>query len=201
MTDMALVLLAAGGSTRMGEPKQLLEFQGKKLIQIVVERLLACRCFPTVVVLGAGAQEIAPFLAGYELNVIQNLNWQSGMASSIRCAVEFVETMFPDVGQMMLALVDQPYVEAEDYYALVEAAEAEPQKVVAAYYGGQAGAPMVFPRAYFPALGRLAGDQGARGIVRGLGPEAIKVVPLPQAAADWDVPEDRGKDQGARGKG
>jgi molybdenum cofactor cytidylyltransferase len=186
MTDMAMVLLAAGGSRRMGQPKQMLDFQGKTLIQIVVERLLACRCFPTVVVLGAGARDIAPFLAGYELNVIQNLAWETGMAGSIRCGVEFVETMFPDAGQVMLALVDQPYVEAEDYYALVEAAEAAPDKVVAAWYDGQAGAPMVFPRAYFPALMRLGGDQGARGIVRALPAEAVRLVPLPLAAADWD---------------
>lgn len=189
-TRIAIALLAAGGSRRMGFPKQLLDFQGKKLIQIVAEHLLACRCHPTVVVLGASTAEIVPYLEGYELSVIQNLDWPSGMAGSIRCGVEFVDNMFPDVQQLMLALVDQPYVEAEHYYALVEAAEEHPDQVVAAYYGGQVGAPMVFPRAYFPMLLRLGGDQGARGMVRALPAEAVVKLPLPQAGVDWDEPGD-----------
>ena len=190
MTKLAMVLLAAGGSTRIGQPKQLLEFQGKKLIQIVTERLLACRCLPTVVVLGAHATEIAPSLAGYELSVIQNLNWQSGMASSIRCGVEFLEMAFPEVTHVLFALVDQPYIEAEHYYALVEANEAFPDKIVAARYGGTVGAPMVFPRRYFPALARLQGDQGARALVRRMESSAIVQVELPMAAVDWDFQSD-----------
>lgn len=174
----------------MGSPKQLLDFHGKKLIQIVAERLLACRCFPTVVVLGAYAQDIAPSLRDYELNIIQNLNWQSGMASSIHCGVEFLETAFPEVSHVMFALVDQPYIEAEHYYALVEAAEDFPDKVIAAFYGGVVGVPMVFPQRYWPMLSRLQGDQGARGIVRGLEEHAVVKVALPTATKDWDWPAD-----------
>lgn len=192
MTDMAIVLLAAGGSVRMGQPKQLLDVEGKKLIQIVIERLLACRCFPTVVVLGAHVGAIAPLCDYPDLNVIQNPNWQTGMASSIRSGVEFVETMFPAVDRILLALVDQPFVEAEHYYALVEASEDAPDKVVAAFYGGQVGAPMVFPRRYFPMLARLRGDQGARAVVRELPASEVVQVPMAVAAVDWDVPGDVG---------
>ncbi len=192
MTNLAIVLLAAGGSTRMGSPKQLLDFKGKKLIQIVVERLLACRCFPTVVVLGAQAGAIAPYCGYHDLNVIENPNWQTGMASSIRCGFEFVETMFPDAGHILLALVDQPHVEAEHYYALVETSERFPDKVIAAYYEGQVGAPMVFPRRHFALLSRLTGDRGAGAAVRALDPADVVQVPLPLAAVDWDRPGDVG---------
>jgi molybdenum cofactor cytidylyltransferase len=192
MTNLAIVLLAAGGSTRMGSPKQLLDFKGKKLIQIVVERLLACRCFPTVVVLGAHAENIAPYCDYHDLNVIENPNWQTGLASSIRCGLEFVETMFPEAGHLMLAFVDQPQIEAEHYYALVEASERFPDKVIAAYYDGQVGAPMVFPRRHFALLSRLTGDRGAALAVRVLDATELMQVPLPMAAVDWNWPGDVG---------
>ena len=177
----------------MGSPKHLLDFQGKKLIQIVVERLLACRCFPTVVVLGADAQRIAPYCNYPDLNVIENLHWKTGMASSIRCGLEFVETLFPEVEQILFALVDQPYVEAEHYYALVEAAERSPEKVIAAYYGGQVGAPMVFARRHFQMLSRLTGDRGAGALVRGMDAGDVVELPLPAAAVGWDAAGDLGE--------
>ena len=177
----------------MGHPKQLLDFQGKKLIQIVTERLLACRCFPTVVVLGANAAEIVPHLEMYhDLSLIQNLNWQTGMASSIHCGIELLESMFPTVSHAMIALVDQPYVEVEHYYRLVEAADAHPDKVIAAHYDGQAGAPMVFPVRYFTMLSRLRGDEGARAVVRGLPESEVVKVAVPRGGEDWDVMKDVG---------
>ncbi len=187
MTKVGIVLLAAGGSSRMGFPKQLIEFQGKKLIQIVAERLLACRCFPTTVMLGGHSREILPYLQGYELDILENLDWQSGMATSIRCAVSFVEAHYPDLTHLMFALVDQPFVEAEHYYALVEAAEKGPDKVVAALYGGQPGAPVILPRKYFPMLMRLTGDQGARAVIRNLPADQLLTVDMPTAMIDWDA--------------
>ncbi len=187
MTKVGIVLLAAGGSSRMGFPKQLIEFQGKKLIQIVAERLLACRCFPTTVILGGHSREILPNLQGYELDILENLDWQSGMATSIRCAVSFVEAHYPDLTHLMFALVDQPFVEAEHYYALVEAAEKEPDKVIAAFYGGQPGAPVILPRKHFPMLMRLTGDQGARAVIRNLPADQLLTIDMPTAMIDWDA--------------
>lgn len=191
MTETGIILLAAGNSSRMGRPKQLLDFQGKKLIQIVAERLLACRCFPTVVVLGANAGEIAPFLSDYaNLNLIQNLHWQSGMASSIHCGIEFLEAMFPSVSHAMIALGDQPFVEVEHYYRLVEAADAHPEQAIAAHYDGHLGAPIVFPDAYWPMLSRLTGDQGARVVVRALPVAQVVRVDVPRGGEDVDWPSD-----------
>jgi CTP:molybdopterin cytidylyltransferase MocA len=185
MTETAIVLLAAGSSRRMGQPKQLLDFQGKKLIQIVVERLLACRAFPTVIVLGAQAEAIAQTLDYPDLNIIQNPNWATGMASTIACALEFLDFHFPQVDHILFALVDQPYVEAEHYYALLEKSEQFPNKIIAAQYADTIGPPMIFPRSYFLQLQRLIGDQGAANIARAA-LEDVVVVPMPTAAVDWD---------------
>ncbi|HEX2898816.1 MAG TPA: nucleotidyltransferase family protein [Bacteroidia bacterium] len=190
MISPGIVLLAAGGSRRMGFPKQLIEFKGKKMIQVVAERLLACGAVPTAVVLGANASAIGPALAGYGLCILQNPEWESGMAGSIRCGVGFVESAFPDTTHLLLALVDQPFVEALDYQALLAASKAFPEKVVATEYAGQVGAPMVFPRKYFPLLAGLQGDQGARAVVRGLDGDAVLRIPVPAAAEDWDLPSE-----------
>lgn len=190
MTQVGIVLLAAGGSSRMGSPKQLIPFQGKKLIQLVAERLLACRCFPTTVILGGNSREILPFLQGYELDILENLDWQAGMSTSIRCGVSFVESQYPDVTHLLFALVDQPLIEAEHYYALVEAAEKDPQKIVAAFYSDEPGVPVIFPRRFFPALKRLTGDQGARVLLRNLSAAELITIEMPAAMRDLDVPGD-----------
>lgn len=174
----------------MGQPKQLLDYEGQKLIRVVTDRLLACRRFPTVVVLGAHAQAIVPYLQDPLLNVIQNLNWAEGMASSIRCGMEFLEQMGYDLDRVMLAVVDQPFVEVEDYWRLWELSDAHPEKVAAAHYVGQFGVPMVIPKQHFRALARLGGDQGARYLVRNLPEGEVLTLSLPKAALDWDSPED-----------
>jgi molybdenum cofactor cytidylyltransferase len=192
MNTTAIVLLAAGGSRRMGQPKQLLAYQGKTLIQIVTERLLACKAFPTVVVLGAQVEAIAPLLNYPNLNVIQNPNWQFGMSSSIRCALEFLEFHFPKVNYILFALCDQPHIQAEDYYALLEKSQENPTKIIAAQYVGTIGAPMLFPAQYFHLFERLSGDQGAAKIARDRMDEVI-AVPMEAAAVDWDEVGDVGK--------
>jgi molybdenum cofactor cytidylyltransferase len=190
MNQLAIVLLAAGGSSRMGFPKQLIPFEGKKLVQIVAERLLACRCFPTVVILGGNSREVLPLLQGYTLDILENLDWQSGMSTSIRCAVTFVKAQYPEVTHLMFALVDQPSVQAEEYSSLVEAAKTAPNKVIAAFYAGQWGAPMIFPSIYWNDLLQLTGDRGAAGIVRKMNPLDVVSIEMPNAGYDWDSPAD-----------
>jgi molybdenum cofactor cytidylyltransferase len=185
----AIILLAAGGSRRMGSPKQLLPYQGKHLIQIVVERLLACGQFPTVVVLGAYADAIAPTLQYPNLSLIQNPNWNTGIASSIRCGLAFLDFHFPEVSHVLFALGDQPMIQVEQYYAMLEKSEEFPMHIIAAQYAGIYGAPMIFPRAFFPQLDRLSGDQGAGRMVRDM-PEKVIAFPLPTAENDRDFPED-----------
>lgn len=166
MSRLGIVLLAAGESKRMGSPKQLRVFEGKTLLEWTTERLLKCEAACTVVVLGAFAERMLPLVARPELSVVENGDWASGMASSIRAGVSFA--IDQDVDHVMIALVDQPFITEVDYKALVDASQRHPEQVVSAFYDGHFGAPMIFPKRYFADLLALEGDAGARKIVRGL---------------------------------
>ena len=88
MHNCAIVILAAGISSRLGSPKQLLEFDGKTLLQHAIDTALATGCPKVMVVLGARAEMLKPELANQPIQVLENKNWQEGMASSIRYALK-----------------------------------------------------------------------------------------------------------------
>lgn len=196
MNKVGVLLLAAGSSQRMGSPKQLLEFEGKTLIAHALDELAACEAGFITVVLGAHAELIQAKgeLSAVRLSsteVIVNPNWEKGMGTSIAFGMQHLMEHHPELTHVLIALVDQPKLLAADYMKLIAGAEEVPAKIIAAYYDAHAGAPMIFPRTYFGALLGLRGDQGARNIVRGDLRNVIKV-PMPQAALDWDRPEDVG---------
>src|ERR1039458_1274155 len=118
MNNIALVLLAAGGSTRMGTPKQLLPYQGRPLIRHAAETALASGCDPVVVVLGSHVEEIRTALDGLEVVVVENTEWEKGMGTSIRAGISGAEILGCEGA--ILALADQPLVSAEILQRLVE---------------------------------------------------------------------------------
>src|SRR5580704_14397123 len=111
MNNIALVLLAAGGSTRMGSPKQLLPYQGRPLIRHAAETALASGCHPVMVVLGSHAAEIRAALEGLDVVVVENTEWEKGIGTSIRAGISGAEIMACDGA--VLALADQPLITSE----------------------------------------------------------------------------------------
>ena len=103
---IAAILLAAGESTRMGRPKQLLDWQGRPLVAAQVETLLEAQCRPVVVVLGAHANRIRQAIpARADVQIATNHRWRSGRASSIRTGARAVP---PDIDALVVVAVDQP---------------------------------------------------------------------------------------------
>lgn len=188
---LAHLLLAAGASTRMGRPKQLLTWQGKSLIQHAVAQIqLAAVAQKIVVVLGANQELIAPELSGLQVEHIINPDWQEGMGSSIRCGVGYLVSPGAAAWQgICISLVDQPLVQAPQLRALYEHWQTQQQPISAASYDGVLGAPALFGAAYFPALLALGGATGARQLLqqhRGV----VAPVAMPEARFDLDTPED-----------
>ncbi len=108
--NIALVLLAAGGSTRMGTPKQLLSYKGQPLIRHAAQTALDSGCDPVIVVLGCHIGEIRAALDGLNVVVVENTEWDSGMGTSIRAGISAAEIMGCDGA--ILALADQPLITA-----------------------------------------------------------------------------------------
>ncbi|HET7537373.1 MAG TPA: nucleotidyltransferase family protein [Candidatus Didemnitutus sp.] len=183
-----LVLLAAGGSTRMGRPKQLLEIGEKTLLRHVAEIALAAPVSPVVIVLGANAAEIKPFLAGLAAHVVVNENWRDGMASSLRVGIETLTSLAPKIGGAILVLGDQPDLSVAHLFKLIEVHQRAGRSIVATQIGGTLMPPALFAARYFPELISLRGDAGARTLFQA---HAAEVAAVPaEALPDLDTPED-----------
>jgi len=193
MARIAAIVLAAGGSTRMGRPKPLLRLHGETLLARAVRAARAGGCARVFVVVaggshsGSGESAILSEARASGADVVVNEASREGVASSIRAGLAAAEGD-PSIGGVLVLAVDQPFVGPEDVARLIAGPE-EGDAISAADHGnGIAGIPAVFPRRCFPALGRLRGDSGARGIIES--EKAARRVPMPSAAIDVDSPED-----------
>ncbi len=183
------VVLAAGASTRMGRPKQLLPLQGSPLIVRTVDVLLATPVWPVVVVLGSHAEEIRPLLARRPVIITENSAWPEGLASSVRSGIETLQQFSRDLDAALFAVCDQPAFSAEIVQRLISALPADLGSIAAARYAGRNGVPAIFTRHHFPTLAALTGDSGARELLNG-NSERIETVDAPELAVDLDTPGD-----------
>ena len=184
-----VIILAAGASTRMGSPKQLLEFDGRPLLVRAVEAALASPAWPVVVVVGAHAERIRPTLARLPVIVTENAAWSEGMAASIREGITTLQQFSRALDAAIIALCDQPAFSADVIARLIAAQRSTGRSIVAARYSGRNGAPALFLREHFPALAQLTGEEGARILLNG-DPARVASVELPALALDLDTPED-----------
>lgn len=183
------IILAAGSSSRMGTPKQLLPVGGQPLVVRAVEAALASSAWPVIVVLGAHAEKIRPLLARYPVLVAENPGWAEGMASSLRTGIATLRQFSRLIDGTLVALCDQPAFSADIIARLVDTQRATGRSVVAARYNGRQGAPALFLREHFPTLATLTGDAGARALLNGA-PDQVAALDLPELALDLDTPED-----------
>jgi molybdenum cofactor cytidylyltransferase len=188
--SVAAIVLAAGASRRLGQPKQLLLLGGEALLERAIRLAGEAGAAPVLTVLGANREVI---LAAIELNravpVINN-DWEHGIAASIQAGLESVDAIAPNAMAALILSCDQPRLTATHLRELIEAfaAQTEPP-IVASAYAGVVGIPAVFPRLVFPHLIALRGDQGARAILA-QPPCPLIAVPFPGGEVDIDQPED-----------
>ncbi len=163
---LAVAILAAGASRRLGQPKQLLRIKGMTLLQRAVETANTTGAARVLLLLGAHAETCWASLrvqAGIERVDVDT--YAEGMSASLRAAVARVEHDAA-IERLLVMLVDQYAVDDAWLRALLARAEAFPQRIVASRYEDLRGAPAVFPRAAFAALAALHGDRGARALLR-----------------------------------
>lgn len=186
--SVAVVVLAAGGSSRMGRPKQLLPWHGRTLLRHAVEVACGSTHGPVVVVLGHGAAELAPEMDGLRVHVVENANWERGPGTSVRAGAILVESL-SEVEAAVFLLCDQPLVDEAHVGRLIAAWRESGRSMAASGYAGTAGVPALFDRGCFPALRGLEPTAGARQLLA-CRPYAVAVVPFPAGAIDLDTPED-----------
>lgn len=183
------MILAAGASSRLGEPKQLVQLNGKPLVVRAAEAALSSDAWPVVIVLGANARAIRPALVRLPVLVMENFVWTEGMASSIRTGMATLRQFSRSLDAALVALADQPAFSGDSIGRLVAAQQMTGRGIAAARYGGRSGAPALFLREFFPALAALTGEDGARTLLNSE-PDKVAGVDLPELALDIDLPED-----------
>jgi molybdenum cofactor cytidylyltransferase len=189
--SVGLILLAAGGSSRLGRPKQLLDYEGQPLLRRAVETALASQCFPVIVVLGAEAEACAAMLEGLggSLRLVVNADWKEGLSSSIRTGLTVLEKENSHIAAAILSVADQPHLTAGLLDSLIEHHRFTGKKIIAAQYAGVPGPPALFDLSLFPQLKTLSGDEGARRVLQE-NPGEVVLVPFPAGSLDVDTPED-----------
>lgn len=182
------VVLAAGSSSRLGQPKQLLEIDGVPLVTRVTRATVSGGAALIRVVLGAGADRIKHALAEHAGNSVENANWAEGMGSSISVGVSALLTDDRSLDAILITVCDQIHFSSQTVAALAGAWR-DHRSICAARYEGHLGNPVLFGRDYFQALSDLRGPKGAKGILTAHSQHVI-AVDLPELVHDIDTPED-----------
>jgi molybdenum cofactor cytidylyltransferase len=189
MSGIGILILAAGASTRLGHPKQLLDYRGKPLIRQMAEVAIASICQPVGVVLGACAETIAPHLADLDIHIACNEQWQTGMASSIQCGLRKMLDVDPNLEAIVLMVCDQPFVSPHLIHQLISEYQTSNSLIVASKYAGILGVPALFHKTVFSKLFALQGDVGARSIIQQHRSHCLSI-PFAEGAIDLDTPND-----------
>jgi molybdenum cofactor cytidylyltransferase len=182
---VAALVLAAGASSRLGQPKQLVRYHGERLIDRAIRIAQEAGASPIFVVLGAEYEQILEVLTPSDngTRILVNKGWKRGMASSIALGAAAAERVGAE--DLLVLTCDQVTVTPEHLMRLMESSRRE--HVVASYYWERRGIPALFPDFAFHALQDLSGDLGARELLQD---DAVFTVPLPGGEFDVDTPED-----------
>ncbi len=162
---IGVVILAAGSSSRLGYPKQLVDFKRKPVLQHIIDVADSFEFETKVLILGAGAEEIKENIESKKFEILLNENWQEGMASSIRAGLERSLDREKDLEHLLILLSDQPFVSEERIEALIKEQLAGNSEATFSEYDGDVGVPAIFSSLVFPYLKELKGDHGAKKLV------------------------------------
>jgi molybdenum cofactor cytidylyltransferase len=189
---VAAVVLAAGGSTRFGKPKQFALFEGETFIRRVVAAAMEAGCAPVVVVTGDDSAQITSELTRFTVTIAMNPHWQSGLGSSIAVGIRHAMNLAPDVDAVALLTCDQPFVTAAVLTRLIQLRLTSGKPIIASAYAETIGIPALFDRSCFRDLLRLKGDSGAKGIIL-TRPHDVASFDFPAGHIDIDTAADYAK--------
>lgn len=185
-SPIAALILAAGASTRMGTPKQLLQFRGQTFIRRTVQTAAAAGLGPIVVVVGAHADRVTEEIRHLNVKVLHNQEWEKGMGSSIRCGMQVIPS---ETSAVVILLCDQPLLTDQHLRSLVQNYRSNGAPIVASEYNGTVGVPALFSRSCFNRLARIPNNKGGKSLIEELG-TTVRCVPFPEGALDVDKPSD-----------
>ena len=187
MSKTGIIILAAGNSSRMGEPKQLMKFKSKTFLQHIIEESKEANLNPVICVTGYQSDQISKAIAGMNVIIVNNEQWSEGMGTGISAGIK--EALQSDLDSVILAVSDQPYVSSGLFAKMLTLKDKSGKKIVASSYAGTLGTPVLFDKEYFNQLISLHGNQGAKNIVH-MNMFDVVTVKFEKGSIDIDTKED-----------
>jgi len=163
--NIAILILAAGASTRMGSPKQLLSWGNATLLEHTISQAEQCEVDDVYVVLGANHQKISTKIKTSDVTIIISDNWQSGLGSSLASGVKYLQNSNTNYIGVLIMLADQPEVDSVFLNSMIRKFKARAGQIIVTNYDDQVGVPAIFDKMYFDQLSVLEGDRGAKKII------------------------------------
>lgn len=186
---VGIIILAAGASSRLGQPKQLLKFEENTFICRVIESAKESKCNPIIVVLGANFEKINAEIGELDCQTVFNADWQTGMSSSIKTGLSKLIEIAPETSAVIISLCDQPLITKKHFNSLIRRFDETKKPVIAAAYNNTIGVPALFSKEIFSELLNLKGDSGAKQIIKKYS-HLTKNILMPEGKTDIDTKED-----------
>ncbi len=169
-----MLLLAAGNSSRMGFPKQLLKWKNTNILQHAINTVNEIITGDKILVLGANFEKIKSNINTSETNVLYNENWKKGLGNSIAFGVNFLKKNFPNTESVLILLADQPLIDVNYLKLILKSHNQNSNKITCTTYdNGKFGVPAIFNKIYFEELEQLNNDTGAKVLLKKYSSEVI----------------------------
>lgn len=185
----AIIILAAGTSSRLGKPKQTLQYEDQSLLKHAIKAALNAAVGPVIVVIGSNEDEICSHIANEAVTIVSNKHFNEGIASSIKTGITYVEDREPNVENAILMVCDQPYVDGNLLKKLVDTNLTTNKPIVACSYKDTIGVPALFDKSFFPELLSLQGEEGGKKILFE-NDGSVASIPFPAGDIDIDTAAD-----------
>ena len=187
--ETGIIVLAAGSSSRMGQPKQMLDISGETLLLKTIKTAINSHAGAVVVVLGANEKVHRKMLLGLAVDIVYNEDWKKGMGHSLKRGLQHLISVHFPLDAVVVLVCDQPFLESKNITNLISSYQQIKKSIIASMYSGTPGVPVLFDKVYFPKLMGLPDDEGAKKILL-QNPDDVFGVDFPGGEIDLDTSAD-----------
>lgn len=188
-SNIAVLILAAGSSSRLGAPKQLVNFRSKYLLQHSIDVSEALNLSEKLIVLGANAARILKEVDLKNHQLLMNENWQEGMSTSLKRGLEEIKHSYPIIENVLVLLSDQPFISVSVLQELIGKHLKANCLASFSEYQGIPGVPAIFSKEIFEDLLKIEGDRGARDLIKN-GLTNYQLISFEKGIVDIDTEDD-----------